>query len=45
MNLGDTKEQEEKISDELNESKESLENGKSKKAGESQRKPAIKWNN
>jgi uncharacterized coiled-coil DUF342 family protein len=38
MNLGDTKEQEEKISNELNESKESLENGKSKKAGESQKK-------
>jgi len=38
MNLGDTKEQEEKISNELNESKESLENGKSKKAGDSQKK-------
>jgi hypothetical protein len=38
MNLDDTKEQEEKISNELNESKESLENGKSKKAGESQKK-------
>ncbi|MBM3184692.1 MAG: hypothetical protein FJZ67_00190 [Bacteroidetes bacterium] len=37
MNLGDTKEQEEKISNELNESKESLEKGKSKKAGESQK--------
>ena len=38
MNLGDTKEQEDKISNELNESKESLENGKSKKAGDSQKK-------
>jgi hypothetical protein len=38
MNLVDTKEQEEKISNQLNESKESLENGKSKKAGESQKK-------
>jgi hypothetical protein len=38
MNLGDTKEQEEKISNELNESKESLENGKNKKAGDSQKK-------
>jgi hypothetical protein len=38
MNLGDTKEQEEKISKELNESKESLENGKGKKAGDSQKK-------
>jgi hypothetical protein len=38
MDLGDTKEQEEKISNDLNESKENLEDGKDKKAGESQKK-------
>ena len=38
LNLEETKEQEDKISNELKESKESLENGKNKKAGESQKK-------
>jgi hypothetical protein len=38
MDLGDTKEQEDKISNYLNESKENLEDGKDKKAGESQKK-------
>jgi len=40
MELGDTEKSEEKISDEMKESKEGLENGKEKKAGENQKSAA-----
>lgn len=40
MELGDTEKSEEKISDDMKESKEGLENGKEKKAGENQKSAA-----